>query len=121
MTCQGSTRLLLLIEWCNREGVLITNSLYFLIYIVSLAPYFSHGNSFHGDGGRGSKISQLRYSLRLLLSMCSTNNESVLQDLHEQGIIPLLISKLTIFIVLNWSYLWPSLFCRFLKRSFKET
>ena len=49
------------------------------------------GNSFHGDGGGGSKLSQLRYSLRLLMSMCSTGDELVHQDLHEQGTIPLLL------------------------------
>ena len=60
------------------------------------AQYEGHGNSFHGKGGRGNKVSQLRYSLRLLVSMCSTNDEAVLLDLHEQGIIPVVIGKIVI-------------------------
>ncbi len=52
-----------------------------------------HGNSFHGEGGRGNKVSQLRQSLRLLLSMCSSGDDAVIQDLHEQGAIPMLLSE----------------------------
>ena len=63
------------------------------IIFSSIAQFRGHGNSFHGKGGRGNKMAQLRYSLRLLLSMCSTKDNSILQDLHEQGIIPVLIGK----------------------------
>ena len=59
-----------------------------------------HGNSFHGTGGRDNKLSQLRYTLRLLLSMCGGGGggggggeEWILQDLHEQGAIPLIIGN----------------------------
>lgn len=52
-----------------------------------------HGNSFHGAGGRGSRLAQLRHCLRLLLSMCSSGDEVVHQDLHEQGAIPILIGE----------------------------
>ena len=58
-----------------------------------------HGNSFHGTGGRDNKLSQLRYTLRLLLSVCGGGGgggggeEWILQDLHEQGAIPLIIGN----------------------------
>lgn len=63
------------------------------IIFSSIAQFRGDGNSFHGKGGRGNKMAQLRYSLRLLLSMCSTKDNNILQDLHEQGIIPVLIGK----------------------------
>ena len=50
-----------------------------------------HGNSFHGEGGRGNKVAQLRQSLRLLLSMCGGGDDGVIEDLHEQGAIPMLL------------------------------
>ncbi|XP_043923464.1 cilia- and flagella-associated protein 69 isoform X2 [Protopterus annectens] len=68
MTCQGNTRLLLLLEWC-----------------ISQDPYFGHGNSFHGSSGRGSKHAQMRYCLRLLRSMLSQGEETVNQDFCDQG------------------------------------
>ena len=58
--------------------------------ILCTGKFKGHGNSFHGDGGHGNRLSQLRYSLRFLLSMCSGGNEVITQDLHEQGAIPLL-------------------------------
>ncbi len=61
---------------------------------INSGTFKGHGNSFHGDSGRGNRLSQLRYSLRLLLSMCSGGDEMITRDLHEQGVIPLLISIL---------------------------
>ena len=58
-----------------------------------IAQFRGHGNSFHGEGGYGNKLAQLRYTLRLLLSMSSTKDDNILQDLNEQGIIPVLIGK----------------------------
>ena len=58
-----------------------------------LGSFTGFGNSFHGQGGQGTRVSQLRYSLRLLLSMSNTGDEALLQDLHEQGAIPALIGK----------------------------
>lgn len=52
-----------------------------------------HGNSFHGEGGRGNKVAQLRQCLRLLLSMCGSGDDAIIQDLHEQGAIPMLLSE----------------------------
>ncbi|XP_065920995.1 cilia- and flagella-associated protein 69-like [Dysidea avara] len=76
--CQGNTRLLILLEWCIRHG-----------------DFGGHGNSFHGDNGRGNRMSQLRYVLRLLLSMCTSGNDIIRQDLADQGAISLFISLLT--------------------------
>ncbi|XP_052683421.1 cilia- and flagella-associated protein 69-like [Crassostrea angulata] len=77
MTCQGSTRLLLLLEWCVGEE-----------------DFGGHGNSFHGKGGRGNKRGQMRHCLRLLRSVVSTGDEGVLQDLSDQGVINQIITIL---------------------------
>lgn len=52
-----------------------------------LGDYGGHGNSYHADGGRGNKRAQMRHCLRLLRSMCSTEDEAILQDLCDQGAI----------------------------------
>ncbi|VDI03562.1 Hypothetical predicted protein [Mytilus galloprovincialis] len=70
MICQGSTRLLLLLEWCTGPE-----------------DFGGHGNSYHGTGGRGNKRAQMRYCLRLIRSIVSTGQETVLQDLADQGAI----------------------------------
>eukprot|EP00794_Sanderia_malayensis_P003621 gene3621-4134_t len=70
MTCQGNTRLLLLLEWC-----------------IGLDDYGGHGNSFHATGGRGNKRAQMRYCLRLLRSVCAHGDENVLSDLTDQNAI----------------------------------
>jgi hypothetical protein len=46
-----------------------------------------YGNSYHGTGGRGNKRAQMRYCLRLIRSIVSTGQETVLQDLADQGAI----------------------------------
>ena len=58
-----------------------------------------HGNSFHGESGRGNKLAQLRQSIRLLLSMCSSGDDAVIQDLHEQGGIPILLGQYNYYIL----------------------
>lgn len=78
MTVQGSTRILLLLEWC-----------------VGPEDFGGHGNSLHGLGGRGNKRAQMRYCLRVLRSVVSTGNELILQDLADQGAIHQLITILT--------------------------
>ncbi|CAH1788088.1 unnamed protein product [Owenia fusiformis] len=70
VTCQGSTRLLLLLEWC-----------------VGREDYGGHGNSFHGAGGRGNKRAQMRRCLQLLRSMISTGHEGISEELVDQGAI----------------------------------
>ncbi|XP_013410709.1 cilia- and flagella-associated protein 69 [Lingula anatina] len=71
MMCQGSTRLLLLMEWCTGEK----------------GKFNGYGNAFHGAGGRGNKRAQMRHCLRLMRSAVSTGREVVLQDLVDQGAI----------------------------------
>lgn len=78
MTVQGSTRILLLLEWC-----------------VGPEDFGGHGNSFHGTGGRGNKRAQMRYCLRVLRSVVSTGDEMALQDLADQGAINQIITILT--------------------------
>ncbi|XP_037008433.2 cilia- and flagella-associated protein 69 isoform X2 [Artibeus jamaicensis] len=74
MLCQGNARILAFLEWCESED-----------------SFFSHGNSFHGTGGRGNKFAHLRYTLRLLRAMVYLEEETVNQDLCEQGAIQQLI------------------------------
>ncbi len=70
--------------------------------ILSLLGSFQgHGNSFHGVGGRGTRLAQLRHCLRLLLAMCSTGDEVVHQDLHEQGAIPILVGEGSLCVCFN--------------------
>uniref|UniRef100_A0A3B3RP28 Cilia and flagella associated protein 69 n=1 Tax=Paramormyrops kingsleyae TaxID=1676925 RepID=A0A3B3RP28_9TELE len=70
MTCQGNTRLLLLLEWCTETDA-----------------YFGQENSCRGAGGRGSRKAHLRYCIRLLRAMTSLANEQLNQDLCDQGAI----------------------------------
>ncbi|XP_053571678.1 cilia- and flagella-associated protein 69 [Bombina bombina] len=77
MTCQGNTRILLFLEWC-----------------ISQDTFTGKGNSFHGTGGRGNKHAQMRYSLRLLRSVVSVGDETVNQDLCDQGAISQLLGIL---------------------------
>nr|KAG5707622.1 hypothetical protein BaRGS_031004 [Batillaria attramentaria] len=77
MTCQGSTRLLLLLEWC-----------------VGPDSFGGQGNSFFGTSGRGNKKAQMRQCLRLMRSVVSTEDEMVLQDLADQGAINQLLGVL---------------------------
>ncbi|XP_028925884.1 cilia- and flagella-associated protein 69 isoform X1 [Ornithorhynchus anatinus] len=77
MACQGNTRILLFLDWCMSED-----------------PFFGQGNCFHGTGGRGNKRAQMRYSLRLLRAMVSLCDETVSQDLCDQGAIKQLIGIL---------------------------
>uniref|UniRef100_A0A8D0H5C5 Cilia and flagella associated protein 69 n=1 Tax=Sphenodon punctatus TaxID=8508 RepID=A0A8D0H5C5_SPHPU len=77
MTCQGNTRLLLFLEWC-----------------VAQDCFFGQGNSFHGTGGRGNKLAQMRYSLRVLRPMVSLGDDAVNLDLCDQGVINQLLDIL---------------------------
>ncbi|XP_053409680.1 cilia- and flagella-associated protein 69 isoform X1 [Nycticebus coucang] len=74
MSCQGNIRVLEYLEWCESED-----------------PFFSHGNSFHGTGGRGNKFAQMRYSLRLLRAMVYLEDETVNTDLCERRAIQQMI------------------------------
>ncbi|XP_029976671.1 cilia- and flagella-associated protein 69 isoform X2 [Salarias fasciatus] len=78
MSCQGNTCLLLLLDWC-----------------VGPDAYFGQGHSFHSTGGRGTKKAQLRHCIRLLRSVALLGEESVNQDLCDQGVINQLLGILT--------------------------
>lgn len=84
MLCQGSTRLLLLLEWCTGPE-----------------DYQGAGNSLHGVGGRGSKKSQMRYCLRIMRAMTATNNDKILQDFVDQGAIGQILCVLEKFWISN--------------------
>ncbi|NWR48830.1 CFA69 protein, partial [Regulus satrapa] len=70
LSCQGNTRLLVFLAWC-----------------VGQDPFFGQGNSFHGTDGRGNKLAQMRYSLRVLRSVVALNDDAVSVNLCDQGAI----------------------------------
>jgi hypothetical protein len=63
--------------------------------------YVGYGNSFHAKGGRGSKKAQLKYCLRVLRSLVTTNSEQAIQDLADQGAVDLLSNILKSYCPLN--------------------
>ncbi|XP_040521649.1 cilia- and flagella-associated protein 69 isoform X6 [Gallus gallus] len=77
LSCQANTLLLVFLEWC-----------------VGQDPFFGQGNSFHGTGGRGSKLAQMRYGLRVLKSVVSLYDDAVNLNLCDQGAISQLLEIL---------------------------
>ncbi|XP_014795172.1 PREDICTED: cilia- and flagella-associated protein 69 [Calidris pugnax] len=77
LSCQANTLLLVFLEWC-----------------ICQAPFSGQGNSFHGTGGRGNKLAQMRYSLRVLRSVVSLYDEAVNLNLCDQGAISQLLDIL---------------------------
>ncbi|NWS66697.1 CFA69 protein, partial [Crotophaga sulcirostris] len=77
LSCQANTLLLVFLEWC-----------------VGQDPFFGQGNSFHGTGGRGNKLAQMRYSLRVLRSVVSLYDDGVNLNLRDQGAISQLLDIL---------------------------
>ncbi|XP_009328866.1 PREDICTED: uncharacterized protein C7orf63 homolog [Pygoscelis adeliae] len=77
LSCQANTLLLVFLEWC-----------------IGQDPFFGHGNSFHGTGGRGNKLAQMRYSLRVLRSVVSLYDDAVNLNLCDQGAISQLLDVL---------------------------
>ncbi|KAF2983525.1 hypothetical protein EK904_005718, partial [Melospiza melodia maxima] len=77
LSCQANTLLLVFLEWC-----------------ISQDPFFGRGNSFHGTGGRGTKLAQMRYSLRVLRSVVALYNDAVNSNLCDQGAISQLLDIL---------------------------
>ena len=61
---------------------------------IRLGVYGGYGNSFHGDGGRGTKLAQLRHSLHVLVSMVALQDSFILEELCDQGILPILTGRL---------------------------
>ncbi|NWI40785.1 CFA69 protein, partial [Picathartes gymnocephalus] len=77
LSCQANTLLLVFLEWC-----------------IGQDPYFGHGNSFHGTSGRGNKLAQMRYSLRVLRSVVALYDDAVNINLCDQGAISQLLGIL---------------------------
>ncbi|NXC45583.1 CFA69 protein, partial [Penelope pileata] len=77
LSCQANTLLLVFLEWC-----------------IGQDPFFGEGNSFHGTGGRGNKLAQMRYSLRALKSAVSLYDDAVNLNLCDQGAIGQLLDIL---------------------------
>ncbi|NXY15235.1 CFA69 protein, partial [Atrichornis clamosus] len=77
LSCQANTLLLVFLEWC-----------------VGQDPFFGQGNSFHGTGGRGNKLAQMRYSLRVMRSVVSLYDDAVNLNLCDQGAISQLLGVL---------------------------
>ncbi|XP_075275494.1 cilia- and flagella-associated protein 69 isoform X2 [Opisthocomus hoazin] len=77
LSFQANTLLLVFLEWC-----------------IGQDPFFGQGNSFHGTGGRGNKLAQMRYSLRVLRSVVSLYDDAVNLNLCDQGAISQLLDIL---------------------------
>ncbi|NXQ25123.1 CFA69 protein, partial [Alaudala cheleensis] len=77
LSCQANTLLLVFLEWC-----------------ISQDPFFGRGNSFHGTGGLGNKLAQMRYVLRVLRSVVALYDETVSINLCDQGAISQLLDIL---------------------------
>ncbi|NXR59288.1 CFA69 protein, partial [Rhadina sibilatrix] len=77
LSCQANTHLLVFLEWC-----------------IGQDPFFGRGNSFHGTGGRGNKLAQMRYSLRVLRSVVALYDDAVSINLCDQGAISQLLDIL---------------------------
>ncbi|NWR17740.1 CFA69 protein, partial [Emberiza fucata] len=76
LSCQANTLLLVFLEWC-----------------ISQDHFFGRGNSFHGTGGRGTKVAQMRYSLRALRSIVALYDDAVTSNLYDQGAVSQLLAK----------------------------
>ncbi|NWT49598.1 CFA69 protein, partial [Erythrocercus mccallii] len=77
LSCQANTLLLMFLEWC-----------------IGQDPFFGQGNSFHGTGGRGNKLAQMRYSLLVLRSVVALYDDAVSINLCDQGAISQLLDIL---------------------------
>ncbi|XP_071591294.1 cilia- and flagella-associated protein 69 isoform X2 [Heliangelus exortis] len=77
LSCQGNTLLLVFLEWC-----------------IGQDPFFGQSNSFHGTRGRGNKLAQMRYSLRVLRAVVSLYDDAVNLNLCDQGAIGQLLDIL---------------------------
>lgn len=55
--------------------------------------YAGFGNSLLARGGHGSKRAHMKHCLRLLRNVVCTQDETVLNDLTEQGILNQLVSE----------------------------
>ncbi|CAI9736367.1 ciliaflagella69-likeassociated and flagella-associated 69-like [Octopus vulgaris] len=79
MAYSGTTRILLLLEWC-----------------ITKSNFKGHGNSYLGEGSRGTKVAQTRLCLRLIFNMIATREKEILREFVDQGIINLIVSMLAL-------------------------
>ncbi|NWY41672.1 CFA69 protein, partial [Sylvia atricapilla] len=77
LSCQANALLLVFLEWC-----------------IGQDPFFGRGHSFRGTGGRGNKLAQMRYSLRVLRSVVAIYDDAVSINLCDQGAINQLLDIL---------------------------
>lgn len=81
------------------KGLIIYFEIKRIIFFAD--PFFTQGNSFHGTGGRGTKLAQMRFCLRVLNPIVSLGDDTVNLDLCDQGAIHQLLGniylKLTLF------------------------
>ncbi|XP_059205923.1 cilia- and flagella-associated protein 69-like isoform X2 [Centropristis striata] len=77
MFCQGNACQLMLLDWC-----------------IAQDAYFGQGHSSEATGGRGNQKPQMRHCIRMLRKMTSLGEESVSQDLCDQGTINQLLGIL---------------------------
>ncbi|NXH45937.1 CFA69 protein, partial [Dicaeum eximium] len=77
LSCQANTLLLLFLEWCMGQDL-----------------FSGRGDSFHGRGGRGNKLAQMRYSLQVLRSVVALYDDAVSINLCDQGAISQLLDIL---------------------------
>ncbi|NXX49820.1 CFA69 protein, partial [Tricholaema leucomelas] len=77
LSCQANTLLLLFLEWCLGQDT-----------------FSGQGNSFHARGGRGSKLAQMRYGLRVLRSVVALCHGAVSLSLCAQGAVSQLLDLL---------------------------
>ncbi|NWW00902.1 CFA69 protein, partial [Machaerirhynchus nigripectus] len=77
LSCQANTLLLVFLEWC-----------------IGQDPFFHQGNSFHGTGGRGNKLAQMRCGLRVLRFVVFLYDDAVNINLCDQGAISQLLDIL---------------------------
>ncbi|XP_029299716.1 LOW QUALITY PROTEIN: cilia- and flagella-associated protein 69 [Cottoperca gobio] len=77
MSSQGNACLLLLLDWC-----------------VAQDAFFGQGHGSPDTRGRGSKMAQMQHCIGVLRSVTSSGEESVNQDLCDQGTISQLLGIL---------------------------
>ncbi|CAL8081359.1 unnamed protein product [Calicophoron daubneyi] len=75
LLCEGPRRLVMMLRWCDNTE-----------------PFGGQGNSFHGSGGRYNKRAQMRYCLRFIRSLISTDDERLMNEFVTEGLISLLVS-----------------------------
>ncbi|XP_034532195.1 cilia- and flagella-associated protein 69-like [Notolabrus celidotus] len=89
MFFRGNASLLLLLGWCLTQDEDTTKT-----KKSGKDRTFGQGHSFHSTGGRGSKKAHMRHCIRVLRSVTSLGEESVYQDLSDQGLISQLLDIL---------------------------